>query len=82
MTPNFIFVKWCMCRLLCLNNAVSYVIQLPKDRKCCEKQGSSRQYDVDTLDRGVKINRRATFIRKVRVGYCIGSVELSFSGNI
>jgi len=49
------------------NSGRTNVIYPPKDRKFYEKHGSRRQFDVDTLTRDVKINRRATFIRVMRL---------------
>jgi len=48
-----------------LNSSRKDVIQPPTDRTFSES--SICQFDVNTLDRDVKINRRATFIKKMRV---------------
>jgi len=46
-----------------LNSGRRDVIQPAKDRTLCEEQDSRRYFDVNTLNRDVKINRRATLIR-------------------
>jgi len=61
VAPQFFLIN--LMAHICPESGRRDVIERPIDRKFCEKQCSSRQFDVDTHDRDVKINRRVTFIR-------------------